>query len=125
MAHADTLRAAYGAFRTGDVPAMLAALDENIEWYVPTLLPHGGTYRGHAGVLECLGTLAASLADARVDVDAVVESDDRVVVTGRTSGVLSGSRVVYPFAHSWRFVDGRAVSFDEYVDPAALLAVAA
>src|SRR4051812_23271518 len=126
MPHADTLRAAYAAFRAGDMPTVLAALDENIEWYVPTVLPQGGTYHGHAGVLDCLSKLAANLAEPSVDVDAVVESDDRVVVTGRTSGTIAGTRVTYPFAHSWRFAEnGRAVSFDEYVDPAVLLEVAA
>src|SRR5690242_18523622 len=112
MPHADTLRAAYAAFRAGDVPTMLAALDENIEWSVPTVLPQGGTYHGHAGVLECLSKLAANLTDASVDVDAVVESDDRVVVTGRTSSAETS----YGFAHSWQFAEERAIRFYEYVD---------
>src|SRR5438876_8202196 len=38
---ADVVRGIYEAFGGGDVPAILAAVDENIDWRVPENLPHG------------------------------------------------------------------------------------
>jgi ketosteroid isomerase-like protein len=122
MPHVDSLRAAYAAFAAGDLPGVLAPLDPQIEWRVPTVLPQGGEYHGHGGVVEFLQSLAAHLREPSVEVDAVVESGDRVVVLGRTRGLLDGADVTYPFAHAWLFSDGLAIQFTEYVDPAELLA---
>jgi ketosteroid isomerase-like protein len=121
MPHVQALRAAYAAFAAGDLPGVLAPLDPQIEWHAPSVLPQGGDYRGHDGVIAFLQTLAEQWTDPVVEVDAVVESADRVVVTGRTSGTLDGTQVSYPFAHSWLFRDDRAIRFTEYVDPAELL----
>jgi ketosteroid isomerase-like protein len=38
------------AFGRGDVPAILAALGEDIDWRVPDNLPHGGDFRGSDAV---------------------------------------------------------------------------
>ncbi len=122
MSHVQTLRDAYAAHAAGDLPAILAALDEQVEWHAPTVLPHGGDYQGHEGVTAFLQSLAQNWSDPAVEVDAIVESGDRVVVTGRTSGVLHGEKqVTYPFAHSWLFHEDRVIRFTEYVDPAELL----
>jgi ketosteroid isomerase-like protein len=123
MSNVQTLRDAYDAFKQGDLPRMFSALDEQIEWQAPTVLPWGGAYAGHAGVAAFLQSLASQLAEPAVEVDAIVESGDRIVVLGRTSGTLDGARVSYPFAHAWLFADGRAIRFTEYVDPEQLLAV--
>jgi hypothetical protein len=46
----------YAAFRRGDVPALLAAVDPDVEWGEPDnpFNPAAGTRRGHAGLLEWL-----------------------------------------------------------------------
>jgi ketosteroid isomerase-like protein len=112
MPHADTLRAAYAAYRSGDLAGILAPLDERIEWHVPSVLPQGGTYHGHAGVTDYLMALASSLSEPSVEVDAVLEDGDRVFVTGR----VSSAETNYGFAHSWQFAEERAIRFSEYVD---------
>jgi uncharacterized protein len=115
MSHTDTLRAAYAAFQAGDMPGVLAALDESIEWHVPTVLPQGGDFRGHDGVLAFFGHLAQVLEAPAVDVDTVVEQDDRVLVLGR----LTAANAAYRFVHSWQFAGDRASRFDEYADVSA------
>jgi len=112
MPHADTLRAAYAAYRSGDLAGILAPLDERIEWHVPSVLPQGGTYHGHAGVVEYLTTLAASLSEPSVDVESVLEDGEHVLVTGR----VRSAEANYGFAHSWQFADERAIRFQEFVD---------
>jgi ketosteroid isomerase-like protein len=125
MPHVDTLRAAYAAFAAGDLPGVLAALDPQIEWHVPTVLPHGGDFHGHDGVIGYFTGLAAHLREPVLELDAVVEAGERVIVTGVVSGVLDGEPASYGFAHSWAFRDGRAARFVEYVDVAAAVPAAA
>jgi ketosteroid isomerase-like protein len=115
MSHTDTLRAAYAAFKAGDLPGVLSALDEQIEWHVPTVLPQGGDYHGHDGVTAFFAHLAQVLEAPAVDVDAVLEQDDRVIVLGR----VTAANADYRFAHSWQFTGDRASRFDEYADVAA------
>jgi uncharacterized protein len=123
----QTLRDAYAAYKAGDIRAVLAALDEGIWWHSPRVLPHGGDFRGHTGVESFLAGIAEHWRDVGVDVRDVIQDDGRIVVLGRTSGVLresGGARVGYDFAHVWRFESGRAVRFTELVDPEELLATA-
>jgi ketosteroid isomerase-like protein len=115
MAHTDTLRAAYAAFKAGDLNGVLAALDEQIEWRVPTALPQGGDFHGHDGVIAYFGGLAHTLEAPEVDVEAVLEDGDRVVVLGR----VTARNTAYPFVHSWQFEGARAIRFAEYVDAPA------
>lgn len=42
----ELIRGLYAAFGRGEVPAVLAMLDEDIEWHAPANLPHGGDFRG-------------------------------------------------------------------------------
>jgi ketosteroid isomerase-like protein len=46
----DTIRGMYEAFARADVPAILNALDEQIDWRSPENLPHGGHFRGRDDV---------------------------------------------------------------------------
>ena len=41
---------AYDAFGRGDIAGLLALLDDAVEWSSPKTLPHGGDFRGPAGV---------------------------------------------------------------------------
>ena len=112
MAHTDTLRDAYAAFKAGDLNGVLSALDPDIEWRVPTALPQGGDFHGHDGVIAYFGRLAQTLEAPEVDVEAVLEDGDRVVVLGR----VTARNTAYPFVHSWQFEGARAIRFAEYVD---------
>jgi uncharacterized protein len=117
----QTLRDAYAAYKAGDLPAVLAALDEGIEWRSPRVLPQGGAYRGHAGVQAFLKAIAEHWNDVAVQVHDVIERAGHIVVLGRTSGTLGATRVGYDFAHVWEFTAGRATRFTELVDPDELL----
>jgi uncharacterized protein len=91
----------------------------------PEVLPQGGVYQGREGVQEFFAKLAGAWSEIGVEVERVVDSREDVVVLGRARGIAKtggGVSVEYPFAHAWRVREGLAVSFDEYVDPAELLA---
>jgi ketosteroid isomerase-like protein len=122
----ETLKGAYEAFKAGDVPGVMAALDPAVEWHVPGVVPHGGEFRGHDGAGQFFAGIGEKWDGLDVEVDDIVAGGERVVVIGRASGRLrsAGEDVGYGFVHAWTMRDGRAARFDEYVDPAALLATA-
>jgi ketosteroid isomerase-like protein len=122
---ANVVRGAYDAFRRGDIEGVLGVLSPAVAWRAPAVLPQGGDYQGREGVQEFFTKLAGSWSEIEVGVERVVDSGEDVVVLGRVRGTATtggGAAVEYPFAHAWRVRDGLAVSFDEYVDPAELLA---
>jgi ketosteroid isomerase-like protein len=116
----ELLRGAYEAFGRGDVPAVLAVLDEDIEWNAaPNVLPHGQQVRGRDEVGRFFQGLGSTWSDFSVKVDDYVASGDRICVTGRADGKLNGTQTGYGFVHSWTMADGSCVRFNEYVDPDA------
>jgi ketosteroid isomerase-like protein len=117
-------QAAYAAFTRGDMPGVLAQLDENVEWVTPAMpgLPGSGTKRGHAGVLEFFQAVKEHWEFEAFEPGEFIASGDSVAVEGyyrmkaRTTGMLVESRWVMV----WRFRDGKCTRFEEYTDTAAL-----
>ena len=77
MRHLDTVQTIYAAFGRGDVPAILAHLDEQIEWEhdaegwdsygVPWLRPGAGTRHVIVSVRSTAPELAAMADPQRLD----------------------------------------------------------
>ena len=114
----ELIRALYAAFGRGEVPAVLAMLDEDIEWHAPVNLPHGGDFRGREAVGGFFQGIGEHWESLEVDLEALVSSGDRVVALARAQGRLraTGEEAAYSAAHSWTIVDGIPVRFDEYVN---------
>jgi uncharacterized protein len=114
----DVISGMYSAFGRGDVPSILAAIDEDISWRSPENLPHGGEFRGRDGVGRFFQGIGEHWQDLQVDVDAVLGNGDRVVALVRARGRLrtSDDEIRYSAAHAWTLRDGTPVRFDEYVD---------
>ena len=79
----------YEAFARGDLDAVLADMDEEIEWQQAQGLPHGGTYRG---IAEVRANIFDPLdRDWWSEFSAVphefLDAGDEVVVLGRYRGV--------------------------------------
>ena|SRR5512134_2254618 len=117
----ETLRLAYGAFATGDIPAVLAVFDPNIEWTEAKGFPYGGTYIGPEAVLSNvfmkLGTEWHGYSAKPAE---YIDAGDRVVVLGQYSGSYktTGKSFAADFAHVWTFKSGKAVKFVQYTDTA-------
>ncbi len=115
--NAELARSAYEAFDRGDMPAVIGALADDIEWSVPQVIPHGGDARGREEVGEFFQRLASMWEDFGIEMEALVADGDRVVGIGRAHGKLDGTETGYGFVHSWVVRDGALARFDEYVDP--------
>jgi ketosteroid isomerase-like protein len=89
----DVVRSVYRAFAIGDIPAVL----ENV------FMKLGGEWDGFAAVPAELVTEGST-----------------VVALGEYSGSYkaTGKSFRAPFAHVWKFKDGKAVSFHQYTDTA-------
>ena len=48
----EFVKGIYGAFGRGDVPAVLGAFAEDIEWFEAEGMPYGGLYRGPDAVAQ-------------------------------------------------------------------------
>lgn len=117
----EIVRGAYEAFARGDVPAVLAVLDESIEWHMAEHITYwpGGPFIGRQAVLD--GVLARIPQDYdgfTVDVGRIVGCGDTVLVearyraTARTTGKPLDAQV----AHVWDLRDGKAVHWQQYSD---------
>jgi uncharacterized protein len=117
----DTIRSAYDAFARQDIPAVLDAFADDIQWDVPDSLPFGGVFNGKEEVGRFFGTLGDYYDELRVEPDEFLEAGDRVVALGNHHGkVKDGDSFDARFAMVWTMRDGKAASFKEYTDTAPI-----
>ena len=117
-AKADLVRGAYEAFGRGDIPAIVALVDDQVEWTSPRTLPQGGTFHGPDNVLKFFEGVGAAWATLSVEPEVVDElGSDRVVAIAHVSGTLRGGRAAeYGAAHVFEIRDNKIVRFREFVD---------
>jgi len=123
MSNGDIVRGLYEAFGRGDVPGVLGALDESIEWTEAEGFPYGGTFHGHQGVLEnVFMKLGTEWENWTAVPSKIVEDGDEVVALGTYTGkfLATGKSISVPYAHAWTLRGGKAVRFQQYTDTAVV-----
>ena len=117
-ANTKVVQQAYDAFGRGDIPALLALLDDAVEWSSPKALPHGGEFRGPSGVGKFFEGIGAKWASLDVTVEGVGELDGGTVVgVVRADGTRSGgANNGYGAVHVFTVDDGKITRFREYTD---------
>lgn len=117
----DIVTKLYADFASGDLPAVLAAFDPEIEWNEATGFPTvGGRHTGPQAVAATLGTVVSEWDGLAVVPETFLAEGDTVVVIGETSGThrATGKAFRSPFAHVWRLRDGKAVQWRAHIDTA-------
>jgi ketosteroid isomerase-like protein len=116
------VRRSYEAFARGDMDAVLADMDEGIEWQQAQGLPHGGTYHG---ISEVKANVFAPLdrdwwSEFSAAPDELLDAGDEVVVLGRYRGTAkeTGKQLDVPFVHVWSLRGGKAWRFRQFLDTA-------
>lgn len=119
--NATTIRGIYEAVSRGDVAAVLAGMDERIEWNEAehyTYWP-GGAFTGPQAVATgVFARIAQDLQDFRIDVRRIVAAGDTVLVEARYRGsvIATGKAFDAQVAHVWDLRDGKVVRFQQYTD---------
>jgi uncharacterized protein len=123
MGNTDFIRGLYDSFAKGDVPTVLAAFDENIEWVEAEGTPYGGTYRNADDIVQnVFMKLATEWTGYTVKAEEFYDAGDTVIVTGNYSGSYNatGKNMTTPFAHFWTIAGGKIVKFVQYTDTAVM-----
>ncbi len=120
----EMVRGVYAAFAKGEIPAVLAALAPDVRWTEAEGGPYGGVWVGPDAVLENVFMKLGGEWDGFAAVPQEFIADGgTVVVLGEYSGTYkaTGKSFKAPFAHAWKIVSGKAVSFQQYTDTAVHL----
>jgi hypothetical protein len=122
----DLVRRGYEAFGRGDLAGLLSLFDEQIKWVTPgpTDLPTAGTRRGRDSVQQFFGTLAELFDFQRFEPKEFIAQGDRVIVLGEDTVRLKATGAVFDleWAHAFSVKNDKIVTFNEYLDTAAIVA---
>jgi ketosteroid isomerase-like protein len=111
--------ALYAAFAKGDVTAVIDGMSPDIRWEEAAGGPYGGVSSGPMEVLSNVFMKLGSEWDGFTAVPhSYVSEGDHVVALGDYSGTFkaTGKSFTAPFAHVWRFTDGKATAFVQHTD---------
>ncbi|HUI78712.1 MAG TPA: nuclear transport factor 2 family protein [Bryobacteraceae bacterium] len=115
---------AYADFQSGNIPGILAALDDNIEWTTADIPEMAGTgaVKGKDKVLTFFKTVGETWDFQAFEPKEYIASGDQLVVLGsyRPRSRKTGNTVSAAWAMAWRFRNGKVTHFQEYTDSAAL-----
>jgi ketosteroid isomerase-like protein len=120
----DVVRGAYQAFASGDIPSVLSVFSPAIHWTEAEGGPYGGVFIGPNAVLENVFMKLGGEWDGFSAIPLEFVADGQTVVAlGEYSGTYkaTGKSFKAPFAHVWKFADGKATSFHQYTDTAVHL----
>ena len=112
----------YAAFGRGDMPAVLAGFDPEIEWREAEgnpYQPDGAAWIGPQAVLERLFVrLDSEWKGLTLTARTLHDAGEHVVMEGRYTGTYKASSKSFDaqVCHVLRFRDGKLVSFQQYVD---------
>ena len=114
------IRGIYDSFLKGDIPGLLGALDDGIEWHVPVIdnVPFSGSISGRANVEQFFKTLSDDQEPVKFDPREFIAQGDRVVVLGDYTWHVKSTDKNFggDWAHVWSLRDGKPTSFKEYAD---------
>lgn len=112
------IQAAYQAFAQGDVPKVLAVMDDKIEWTEAEGFPLHGTYVGPQAVVDGVFMRTGEIGDDFTVTPTRLAEDDTVVATGTYSWkhLSTGKPAEVRMAHVWTLRDGKAITMQQHVD---------
>ena len=117
----ELVQSLYDAFGKGDVPTVLGAMDEKIEWHEAEHWAYwpGGPYIGPQAVLEnVFAPLVRDFDGFHVDIGRLVGCGDTVLAELRYRGTVkrTGKALDLQVAHVWDLKNGKVVRWQQYVD---------
>ncbi len=115
---------AYQSFQRGDIPAVLEALSDDVEWDTPKVAgaPFGGAYRGRAAVTEFFRELVVSeIVEVFEPREFITEGERVAAIVGYRSRVKATGRLnETTLVHIFTVRAGKVIRFLEVYDTAAV-----
>ena len=115
----DLIRGAYDDFNNGNIEAVTARFDSDIEWVEPGggNAP-SGTFHGPESVAnDVFATVPENFDEFSCTPEDADDQGDTVVITARFKGKnKSGAELDTQAEHVWEVRDGKAVRFENKVD---------
>ena len=114
--HVELLKRGYEAFNRGELEAVFARLDPEIEWVTDERVPFAGTYHGHDEIRRLLRDQQEVFGQLTMEPYEFFETGDQVVafVRQRARGHASGAEIVITIGHLWTIRDGKAVRWQGF-----------
>lgn len=122
--NSDIIEGLYASFAQGDVPAVLAAMADDIQWTEADGFPLAGTYVGPQSVLEGVFMRLGEIGDEWAAVpEQIVADGDTVVALGNYTWkhTSSGKPAVVKMVHVWTLEGGKVTAFQQHVDTVRVL----
>jgi uncharacterized protein len=115
----EFVQSVYGAFARGDVPAVLRAFADDIEWHEAEGMPYGGPYHGGEAVAQnVFGPIAEDVEGFAIVPDEFMGSGETVAAVVRYTGTgkATGRVLDLPVVHIWDIRDGKLARFRQFID---------
>ncbi len=110
----EVVRAAYEAFRSGDLEGVGKYFADDVVWESPDTLPIGGVFRGRDLVLGSFAEIPKYWSEFSVDPDEYIDAGDHVVVRGIQSVTGPGGSTESRYLHLFTLSNGK-VTRGEYI----------
>jgi ketosteroid isomerase-like protein len=115
----EFVNSVYGSFARGDVPAVLGAFADDIEWFEAEGMPYGGLYHGPDAVAQnVFGPITEDVEGFAVTPEEVIGSGATVAAVVRYTGTgkATGKALDVPVVHVWDIRDGKIARFRQFID---------
>ena len=109
----------YEAFGRGDVPAVLGAFAEDIEWFEAEGMPYGGLHRGREAVAQnVFRPITEDVEGFAVTPEQLIGSGETVAAVVRYTGTgkATGKALDGPVVHVWDIRGGELARFRQFID---------
>ena len=121
----EIVQQCYADFGSGNIPGLMNALSDNIEWTDPGHLAdlYIGKRKGKASVMDFFQKLGQYLSVSKFELHDFFPSGNKVAVTGHIAGKVNSNGVAYAadWAMAWEINDGgKVVRHQLYLDTASL-----
>ncbi len=115
----EVVKSTYASFAQGDVPGVLGAFADDIEWHEAEGMPYGGVYRGPDAVVQNIFVpITSDVEGFAVTAEEFVASGDTVAAVVRYTGTgkVTGKTLDVPVVHVWDLRDGKITRFRQFID---------
>ncbi|MDB5228768.1 MAG: hypothetical protein JWN78_2961 [Bacteroidota bacterium] len=121
MTNTMVVQQAYGHFGSGNIPALLDSLTDDVKWHEPgpkEILPWVGTYNGKQGVGEFFTTLDREIDFLKFEPREFIEQGNKVVALGymEAKSKKTGRTSATDWAMVFTLKNGKVSNFQSYND---------